>query len=213
MKISIITITHNRLYYNYHCFKKLKELAGCEYQHIIVDNGSTDGTEKWLVEEGYDPYLNKKNEGISRAIRQIVGRIPKDTDVVIKFDPDCELIQPDTIKILAELTMKYPKMMMAPKTLGIGNKPIVVGDIKLGDYTFEHNRGIGGIFRPHTYKDFMQKMKDVEILKDHYINEYFEAKGYKIGYLKEIQVNHFETTWGQWDRYGGADKQYGQYKY
>jgi GT2 family glycosyltransferase len=44
MNVAVLTLTRDRLPYTQHCFATLKENAGCDYDHIVLDQGSTDGT-------------------------------------------------------------------------------------------------------------------------------------------------------------------------
>lgn len=189
---TIITITLNRLYYNYHCFKTLKEKAGCEYKHIIVDNGSTDGTEKWLVEEGYNPILNKENKGITYALRQALERC--DDGLVIKLDSDCEIVTDGLIKKVVEYCSENKKMIVSPRIGGLHN------NLKAKETTngFERTDFSGGIFRPLKLEEWKEAGDN---LRDNRINRFFLDKGYKIGYLPELKANHFETTDGQIERY------------
>jgi GT2 family glycosyltransferase len=50
-----MTLTRERLDYTKHCFRSLKENAGCVYDHYVLDQGSTDGTPEWLLS---DPLLD-----------------------------------------------------------------------------------------------------------------------------------------------------------
>lgn len=47
--VSVITAHHNRLEYLMQCIDSVKRLnRGYPYEHIIVDNGSSDGTVEWI---------------------------------------------------------------------------------------------------------------------------------------------------------------------
>jgi glycosyltransferase involved in cell wall biosynthesis len=49
VKVSIITRAFNRLEYTIACVNGVRDNAGYEdYEHIVVDQGSTDGTGEWL---------------------------------------------------------------------------------------------------------------------------------------------------------------------
>lgn len=46
--ISIITRCHNRLEYTTQVINAVKNTVHSPYEHIIIDNGSTDGTQEWF---------------------------------------------------------------------------------------------------------------------------------------------------------------------
>jgi glycosyltransferase involved in cell wall biosynthesis len=89
-KVVIFTLTMNRLKYTKESFATLKKTAGYPYTHVIVDNGSTDGTKKW-IEKNFDNYiLNESNQGISIASNQALELISEslEADIIVKFDND-----------------------------------------------------------------------------------------------------------------------------
>jgi len=46
--ISVITRCRNRLEYTAQVLDAVKQNTKCEYEHIIIDNGSSDGTAEWF---------------------------------------------------------------------------------------------------------------------------------------------------------------------
>ena len=48
MKASIITRAYNRLEYSIACINSVRENTTFPYEHIIINNNSTDGTRQWL---------------------------------------------------------------------------------------------------------------------------------------------------------------------
>lgn len=81
MKISIITIVYNRQYCITDCIKSVLGQTYDNIEHIIIDGGSTDGTQKqiepYLDKLGY--YISEKDEGIfdayNKGIKQATGDI------------------------------------------------------------------------------------------------------------------------------------------
>ncbi len=51
MRIAVLTLTRDRLDYTQHCFQTLQEFAGCDFDHYVLDQGSTDDTVDCLVGE------------------------------------------------------------------------------------------------------------------------------------------------------------------
>ncbi len=70
MKLSIITLTYNKLSYTKKFIKSLYKYTN-DFELIIIDNGSTDGTIEYLNElNGIKLILNKKNHGYSKGNNQ-----------------------------------------------------------------------------------------------------------------------------------------------
>ena len=73
--VSIVILTFNQLKYTRECIESIKKHTAEQYEIIFVDNGSTDGTAKWLkniVKNNSDHTLieNKKNFGFSKGCNQ-----------------------------------------------------------------------------------------------------------------------------------------------
>ncbi len=72
MELSIITVTYQSVKYIDSCIMSVVGHTLCEYEHLIVDNGSTDGTVELV--ESYASYVrlikNKKNVGFAAANNQ-----------------------------------------------------------------------------------------------------------------------------------------------
>jgi glycosyltransferase involved in cell wall biosynthesis len=203
MKLGVITLTLNRLYYAYHCLNSLKKNAGYPYEHIIIDNGSTDGTYEWLKEEGYQVIRNEENKGITFALKQGVEFLKdKDIDLYIKIDSDCDINSPDILKRIVEFyELSGDSYSISPWVEGIDLRPNIPFEEKVGNFTVARTCGIGGIFRVMKKEIFEKMIKEVLLLDDASKNRYLEENKIKIGYLKDLIVTHYETTKGQEKRY------------
>lgn len=207
-KIGIFTICLDRLYYVYHCTKSLKEMAGCEYEQIFIDNGSTDGTYEWLLEEGYKVIRNEENKGISFAIQQGLDYFKdKGVDIIIKLDSDCKFLTPNTLKDIVEfydyVDKNYPKdrYSVSPQVEGLGRPPIIHFMEKIGRFNLGRLHLIGGIFEAIRTKDWEILKETTLPFNDVNINKAFQKCGFKMGYLTDYKCSHFETTAGQVKRY------------
>ena len=61
MGTSIILLTFNKLEYTKKCIESIKKYTSGNYEIIVVDNNSTDGTKEWLIEQKNINYIfNKK---------------------------------------------------------------------------------------------------------------------------------------------------------
>jgi len=208
MKIAVLTLTRDRLEYTKHCFASLREFAGCDFDHLVLDQGSTDGTWEWLAEE-YEPAMahrEESNMGISRGLNWLLGVFDHgaDYDVVVKFDNDCELTQPNTLRDVARLAYEGG-CLLSPRILGLTNPPSPTRELRIGDETILDVPQIGGIFLAApawVYDEFRYSESnpiwggdDVEICA------WFRAQGGTCGYVKRLEAWHYEGTEGQRDRY------------
>jgi len=66
----IVVVTWNRLKILKHTIKTFCKKNGACHDFLIIDNGSTDGTRKYIKKMGFDSILNGKNEGIFFASRR-----------------------------------------------------------------------------------------------------------------------------------------------
>jgi len=211
MKVVIITFTRDRLPYTKFCFKRLAQKAGYQYRHIVVDNGSTDGTDKWLVDEGYEVIYNRKNRGISKAFKQAVSKID-DCDLLIKFDNDCEVESKDIIsKIVKFYRQNGMKYYISPKVYGLNNKMTPKKVERKGDFYLGELSMIGGIFAVMPFKYVKEYLKLDGAGTDAVASTYFASKGCQIGYIMDLSVNHYLTTNGQIEDLG--DNYHKDYKY
>ncbi len=95
-KVSLITRIYNRLEYTVDCIRGVHKLAGVDnYEHIIIDQGSTDGTVQWLrsidLEKYYNVKLifNEKNTGDALGVKQGYDLSSSDSKYIMQFDGDC----------------------------------------------------------------------------------------------------------------------------
>jgi len=203
MKVGIFSITLDRLYYTLHCFKTLEKNAGYPYEHLIIDNGSTDGTPEYLIEEGYNVIRNESNEGITRATRQAIEYFKdKDIDIIIKVDSDAEFITPSTITKVVEFFQKSNKYFaISPIIGGLSNPPQIIKKENINGIIAGEVYGVGGIFRACLMKDMLHLASEIEMLNDSKIFDYCLRKKIRMAYLPDLTINHFETTKGQEKRY------------
>jgi glycosyltransferase involved in cell wall biosynthesis len=196
-KILVITITRNRLETTRKYLSQLKRKAGYEYKHVIVDNGSLDGTVEWLKGKGYDVVSNIENEGIVRAwVRGYNYAIKKGfkPDYVMKFDDDCEIV---TDNILQRIMNFYEqvgdKYITAPLDLNIlpSYKPQIVDNRKeLGSFRVEITTHTGGMFTVIPIKAFELMIKDGGIEKDVERGGFWRNNGYFSVYLQDLKTLH-----------------------
>lgn len=84
-KVSIIIVTYNKLEYNKGCIDSIRKYTNYEdYELIVVDNNSTDGTKEWLQEQNdIKLVLNKDNEGFTKGCNIGIGVASEENDILL----------------------------------------------------------------------------------------------------------------------------------
>ncbi len=213
MKIAVLTFTRDRLDYTKHCFDSLERNSRASYAHFVLDQASEDGTWEWLWDwekedhERRRIYRKTENVGICRGANQILDSIPDldEYDVIVRFDNDCEVTQPGTLKACAEVAMDYG-IICAPRVLGLQNPPATIRTVKVGHQFLDETAILGGIFMAipaflFTDHGFRWNENTPLGTGDEAIVPWWRAHGGVCGYLQDYTVNHYETTVGQHERY------------
>ncbi|HET6638590.1 MAG TPA: glycosyltransferase [Gemmatimonadota bacterium] len=209
MRVAVLSLTRDRLEYTQHTFAKLREFAGCEFDHYVLDQGSTDGTREWLEDE-YEPVVllaKGTNVGISPGMNELLRYavdLPDPFDVIVKFDNDCELTQPNTLRDVARLALEGG-CLLSPRILGLQNPPQPTRELQINGEVILDVPQIGGIFLAApawVYDEFRYSESnptyggdDVEICA------WFRSHGGTCGYVKRLEAWHYETTDGQRERF------------
>ena len=91
-KVTVFTPTYNRAYIIENLYRSLQRQTCMEFEWLVVDDGSSDGTEalfeKWVKEENPFPirYHKKENGGKCRAINR--GLEMADGELFFTVDSD-----------------------------------------------------------------------------------------------------------------------------
>jgi GT2 family glycosyltransferase len=213
MKIAIYTLTRDRIEYTKHCFKSLIDKAGMDYDHYVLDNGSTDGTASWLQENESQfkkVILMPENVGISAGSNMMLDEIFKsDYDLVIKMDNDCEIWHSDilvSVSVIFEaLKITNQRMVLSPRVSGINKQPHRARYIDVLTHPIGITGIIGGLFHMVPAEIYAQYRYPQELPKawgqDDDFCEWLRLKNISKGYIENIVVNHYETTAGQAARF------------
>ncbi len=203
MKIAVLTLTRDRLDYTRHCFATLEENAGCDYDHYVLDQGSQDGTVEWLTNETDCVVAAvSENIGINRGLNLLIDTaLRRDVyDVIVKFDNDCELMTPNTLRDLALLAVDTPALL-SPRIHGLRQPPQTIDRESGIDVT----PVIGGIFMAApavVFTDHGYRHDGRFLLgDDSTLCRWWQERGGIVGYAHGYDANHFETTDGQHARY------------
>jgi glycosyltransferase involved in cell wall biosynthesis len=209
MNIAVLSCTRDRLEYTKHCFGTLLEHAGCDFDWWITDQGSDDDTVDWLLANTDATVTSySENIGICPALNLMLSDAldSADYDVIVKFDNDCELLTPNTLRDVCEASLEN-NAIVSPVIHGLREPPEIVGSASRDmRYRIHVTRIVGGIFMATPAWMFKQGYRHPETtpLKDSddsYLCRAYQMIGGTVGYLDGYHANHYETTDGQWARY------------
>lgn len=198
MKIAVITITCNRLELTKKYLSELKDKNNTQFEHIIVDNGSTDGTIEWLFEKNYTVIRLNQNIGVFKALKIGINYVKKEfnPDYIIKFDDDCEL---QSFGILDKIIEFYKKgcknYVVAPLDVDIlaDKMPRQFHTETQRDMKLSYVSHVGGIFVVAPAICFYMLTPDnIEYLvcEDMLRGRFWIEKGKSVVYLTELKINH-----------------------
>lgn len=202
-KVAIFTITYDRLKYTKLCFASLKN-AGYPFDHYVVDNGSTDGTRKWL-EKWLDEKtpgkrhirLNGDNKGISIASNQALEDMGKDYDIIVKVDNDCIFQTSGWLAKMVDLWKSNRRLALSCYVNGLKDNPGGAVRFTYGMLKGEligMTRHLGGICHfvdADAYKTFRWPEEDtLHGFQDLFFSNYLLSQGYQMGYLENYYCSH-----------------------
>lgn len=191
-------MTCNRLELTKQWIGQLKAKAGIAYKHVIVDNGSTDGTADWLQEQGYTVLRNDQNLGIMGDWKQAYefaldnGFTP---DLIVKYDDDCEIKTPNILKKMAYFVKAtHGEYIIAPKDDNIDPsyepKNLEPETDQLVGFKVKITPSVGGMLMMCSREAFEKLLENGGVPRDCDRGTYWREHGYKMAYLKDLHVAH-----------------------
>lgn len=84
-KVAIVIVTYNKLDYNISCIESIrKHTKNINYEIIVVDNNSTDGTRQWLLEQSdLKVVLSDNNDGFIGGCNAGFKAAESDCDIML----------------------------------------------------------------------------------------------------------------------------------
>lgn len=191
MTVAAVTITYNRLDLTKKTVESFYDKTSVDY-HLFVDNGSTDGTDDWLMD--YNRMLFERNYGIAHAFREACDQL-KDYDFILKLDNDIETVTDDIInKMLRFYELNGDRYVCSPVDLNIDPEyyPKVLHRSNLKGYNVEFTSHTGGAFQLIPQNICRMLCKEFRHLKagDAMIGRYYRLHTYKPCYLKDLEMRH-----------------------
>jgi len=111
---SIITTTYNRVYSGYLAENILSVQSQLHpkrftYEHIIIDDGSTDNTRQfvktYIVKDSRIKYIHQKNSGPAKAIKNAIGHARGEFIIILDDD---DLLTTDSLSLRAKEIAQNP---------------------------------------------------------------------------------------------------------
>lgn len=148
-KVTIIIPNYNGLKFMEPCFKALKAQSDKNFELLVVDNGSTDGSVDWLKDHEIPSVFLTENTGFSGAVN--AGIRKSKTPYVILLNNDTEP-EPDYVKELVRAMDRSPRIFsVSSKMIQLYHKELMddAGDMYsiLG---WPYQRGVGQSSRGYT---------------------------------------------------------------
>lgn len=196
-RVAVLTLTRDRLDYTRHCFQTLRDNAGCDFHHYVLDQGSTDGTADWLEEQDCETLWLTENIGISLGHNLLLDHIGPSYDVYVTFDNDCEVTMLGTLAAAARVAADGG-WIVSPQVRGLINtptpgEPVYVAGEPVGPFP-----AIGGIFRamPAAFANTFRFNTGNPTWggDENDVGRAAAARGIGVGYLLNWHVNHYRTT-------------------
>ena len=212
LKVAIYTLTLDRLEYTQRMWESLEKTACYDFDWIVIDQGSKDGTPDFLKGRAKHVIQNKKNTGVdggwNQALKYLKG---EDYDVWVKLDNDAELMTDGWLRDAVDLLERNSKLILSPYVEGLENSPGGVmrsrmdGEspyLSLNDKILGLVPNLGGIcFITHrdlfSHFHFPEGDNRIAGNKDYFLSQYAQQIGYSMFYMEEYRLWHMDGTDGQ----------------
>ncbi len=224
LKVAVYTLTMNRLEYTKQMAKSLVSTADYPFDWLVIDNGSTDGTQDWLKSLPKDHAvgdrqrvvyeLNKENVGLAAGWNQAIDLIKKEGkyDIVIKVDNDAEMLTKGWLKVMVELFERNNTIILSPYVEGLEKSPGGVlrqrGNadtpyVMLNDTVLGAVPNLGGICFAHHISLFEYWKFETTFTgnKDYLLSQYARRSGFSLYYMEEYRIWHIDGTTGQHNKF------------
>ncbi len=189
-KVTIVIPNYNGLRFMDQCFEALKLQMCRDFEVLVVDNGSTDGSVEWLKEHEIPTVFLEKNAGFSGGVNVGIKRAV--TPYVILLNNDTEP-EPDYVGEMIRAIEKSPRIFsVSAKMVQMYHKDLMddAGDLySVLGWAFQ--RGVG---RPEKKYDRPCRVFSACAGAAIYRREVFEEIGYfdemHFAYLEDIDVGY-----------------------
>ena len=124
-RTTIIIPNYNGLNFMEPCFEALKKQTAKDFEILVVDNGSTDGSVEWLKENNIPSIFLPENTGFTGAVN--VGIKAADTPYVILLNNDTT-VDPRYVEALERAISRSEKIFSVSSKVIQMYKPELMDD-------------------------------------------------------------------------------------
>ncbi|MEW4411145.1 glycosyltransferase family 2 protein [Clostridium sp. AN503] len=200
-KATIIIPNYNGLQFMEPCMKALEKQTCPDFELLVVDNGSTDGSVEWLKEHDIPSIFLPENTGFSGAVN--VGIRASSTPYVILLNNDTEP-EPEYVEQLVRAIEASTRIFsVSPKMIQLHHRDLMddAGDM-YSIMGWAYQRGVGQeVERYDRPCHIFSSCAGAAI----YRREIFEEIGYfdemHFAYLEDIDVGYRAKIAGYYNRY------------
>ena len=200
-KATIIIPNYNGLKFMEMCMSALEKQTCKDFEILVVDNGSTDGSVEWLKENEIPSIFLPENTGFSGAVN--VGIKASKTPFVILLNNDTEAKEGYVEALIREIERSPKIFSISPKMIQLYHKELMDdGGDMYSIMGWAYQRGVGQeIERYNRACNVFSACAGAAI----YRREVFEEIGYfdemHFAYLEDIDVGYRAKIAGYYNRY------------
>ncbi len=212
-RVAVYTLTMERIEYTRRMVDSIRRHTAVPFDHYVVDNGSTDGTAAYLMENApcfAGVELSPTNLGIDVGSRRALAMIGGGYDYIVKVDNDCEFLESDWLAVLLQVSEAFSgAIAVSPLVEGLGSwldggypreRYVTAGGHRIG--LAKHVGGLCIMTPADAYDGFLMKGRTLHDDTDVAFSIHLRlTRGYQMGYVEDLKVRHMDTTAGQWQRY------------
>jgi len=172
-KVSIITRAYNKLEYTIRCIESVARHTKYQnYEHIIINNNSSDGTKEWLTwmdQNGlaYYDHLRvfnmDKNYGDWGGMIKSLDLVAEDSEYIVQMDNDIEILDPEWIEKMMLVLDTTPVNIIQLKRIGMYRAIVPMNPEEIDFNGIKLHYGWSPAKRPVAF--FMLKTQDFKDAK------------------------------------------------
>lgn len=191
MSVAAITITYNRLELTKQTMESFYAKTSVDY-HLVIDNGSTDGTQEWLKDK-FDNICLDKNYGITEAFCLGVSKLAG-YDYILKLDNDVETVTENLVEHMVQFLNKHSNFAVSPVDLNLLSnfKPAILRKGVIDGYNVEFTSHTGGAYqlaRDYVVRDLCKDKRHFQ-RGDYMIGHWYRRHMISPAYLTDLEMRH-----------------------